>query len=226
MLMVKALVWDFDGLIMDSEDADCSAWREEFEAAGVAITVAEYADWWLRWALRRQVPMLDRLVERAGRGIDTQAVSRRRQARYYQLCADLPARPGVVAWLERAQVLGLQCALAANDGTGRVLAHLDRLGLTSGFEVVVTAHRMAPKPAPDLYLTALERLGVAAGEVVAIEDSPHGVAAAKAAGLWVVAVPNQVSATLDLTAADVIVANLHTVSLEEVLAALPPSAAR
>ncbi|MBF8187699.1 HAD-IA family hydrolase [Nonomuraea sp. K274] len=82
------------------------------------------------------------------------------------------------------------------------LDNLDRLGLTHLIETVVTARGIARKPAPDVYLAALARLQVDPCAVVAIEDSPHGIAAAKTAGLRVVAVPNLVTTHLDLAGAD------------------------
>jgi beta-phosphoglucomutase-like phosphatase (HAD superfamily) len=88
--------------------------------------------------------------------------------------------------------------------------HLGRLERAEHFDLIVTADGDADraKPAPTLYLEALDRLGLHAEEAVAFEDSPNGIAAAKAAGIFTVAVPNGVTAALGLDAADVLVPSL------------------
>jgi beta-phosphoglucomutase-like phosphatase (HAD superfamily) len=114
---VQALVWNFDGLIMDCEEADCRAWREEFAAAGVPITLAEYARYWEQWSWHRRpgTRMIDQLRTRAPGPLDEAAVSARRLGRYQQLCAELPARPGIESWLRCAASLSMPCAVATND---------------------------------------------------------------------------------------------------------------
>jgi len=87
---LRALVFDFDGLVIDSERCDASAWQEEFARAGVPITIAEYAQFWSTWSWQRRVRMIDQLRARAARPVDEGAVLARRLARYEQLCADLP----------------------------------------------------------------------------------------------------------------------------------------
>ena len=97
--------------------------------------------------------------------------------------------------------------------------HLARLDRADGWDCLVAANGDASiaKPKPTLYLRALELLGIASAEAVAIEDSPNGVLAAKAAGLYCVAVPNPVTAGLDLSAADVVVDALTDLPLDELL---------
>jgi beta-phosphoglucomutase-like phosphatase (HAD superfamily) len=93
--------------------------------------------------------------------------------------------------------------------------HLDRLGQAGGWDCIVCANHDATvaKPRPALYLKALDELGIGASEAAAIEDSPNGVAAAKAAGLFCVAAPNSVTAGLDLSAADIVVDSLADLPL-------------
>jgi beta-phosphoglucomutase-like phosphatase (HAD superfamily) len=105
-----------------------------------------------------------------------------------------------------------------------VAGNLDRLGILDRFSVLVTRDDVTlTKPAPDLYLLACRELDVLPALAVAFEDSPNGIAAAKAAGLACVAVPGPMTATLDLTAADLVVASLADVSWSD-LAALTSSA--
>lgn len=218
--VITTLLWDFDGTIVDTERADAIAWCEEFARAGVPVSDREYAAWWLEWALHRAVPMIDRLAARAP-GTDREAVQARRLSRYQDLCAELPARPGVAAWMEQARRLGLRQAVVTNDISGRAAAHLARVGLDRYIEVTAAAGSGArPKPFPDLYDQALAVLGVTPGEAVAVEDSPHGVTAALAAGIPVIAIPTAVSRLLDLSAASTPVGDAAGTRLEDVLAVL------
>jgi beta-phosphoglucomutase-like phosphatase (HAD superfamily) len=98
---------------------------------------------------------------------------------------------------------------------------LEQLGVASAFSCVSCAHgEVSPKPAPDTYLRACDGLGVAPAEALAIEDSPHGITAAKRAGLWCLAVPNAITMHLDTGHADAHVASLADASMADVLAQL------
>jgi beta-phosphoglucomutase-like phosphatase (HAD superfamily) len=131
------------------------------------------------------------------------------------------ARPGVEAYLEAAQRRGLRLAVASNSRREWVAPHLARLGLLERFaHLSCWAPVRPPKPAPDLYLDAAAALGVRPTDALAFEDSPAGVAAAKAAGLRCVAVPHPLTARLDLSAADLIVPSLTDYPLPALLARL------
>ena len=122
------------------------------------------------------------------------------------------ARPGAIELVERLRQTDVQLGLASNSPRALVDDALRSAHLTDAFEVIVTSDDVQnAKPAPDIYLLACERLGVAAADALALEDSASGVAAAKAAGLTVIAVPQ--FAETDVSAADRIVD-----SLEELLA--------
>jgi HAD superfamily hydrolase (TIGR01509 family) len=128
------------------------------------------------------------------------------------------ARPGVVAWLDEAAELGLEVAIASSSGAEWVEPLLDQLGLRHRFRhIACYGDGLAAKPEPDTYRAACAALGVAPDAAIALEDSPHGVAAAKAAGLWCVAVPHAITEQLDLTNADLVLPSLAEVSLRDVL---------
>src|SRR4029079_4617516 len=102
-----------------------------------------------------------------------------------------------------------------------VLPLLERIGLHARFEHVVNAGGdLRPKPAPDTYIEACARLGIDPADALAIEDSPHGIAAAKAAGLRCVAVPHELTENLDLSAADLRLASLAECTLAEAITRL------
>jgi beta-phosphoglucomutase-like phosphatase (HAD superfamily) len=120
----------------------------------------------------------------------------------------------VVERIAEAKALGLKLGVASSSTTDWVKGHLARLGILERFDCVTCRDDVANvKPEPDLYLAALECLGVAASDAIAIEDSPNGVTAAKVAGMRCVAVPNSITARLDLSHADVILASLADTTL-------------
>jgi HAD superfamily hydrolase (TIGR01509 family) len=128
-------------------------------------------------------------------------------------------RPGIEAWLADARRLGLKLGIASSSPVSWVEGHLQRVGLISAFECVRCAdHVTVTKPSPELYLAACEALDVAPQEALAVEDSPNGIAAAKAAGLYCIAVPNNITVNLDLTGADLYVESLDALRVEDALA--------
>ena len=217
----RVLAWDCDGVVLDTESADARAWIEAFAAAGVVLTPERYAAFWAEWGARRRTPMIERL-RRAAPHLDEgelAVLAGRRAERYRQLCAQVPARAGIRSWLIQARLLGITNVLATNNVRAR--EHLSRLGLAHAFAAVVTtAGGLRPKPSPDVYRAALRTVGADPAEAVAIEDSPHGAAAARAAGLAVLALPTPVSAHLDLRA-DAVLPHPAAHHLREALAALP-----
>jgi beta-phosphoglucomutase-like phosphatase (HAD superfamily) len=127
----------------------------------------------------------------------------------------------VEEWLAHPDPTGLGIGIASSSEAEWVLPLLERIGLHARFEHVVNAGgSLRPKPAPDVYLEACRRLGVDPARALAIEDSPHGITAAKAAGLRCVAVPHELTETLDLSAADLRLASLAACPLADALAQL------
>jgi len=144
-----------------------------------------------------------------------------RRAHRDLLLAEQQARPGIADWLAEAEAGGLGIAIASSSEAEWVLPLLERIGLHTRFSHVVNAGGpLRPKPAPDVYVEACRRLGVAPQRSIAIEDSPHGIAAAKAAGLRCVAVPHELTEPLDLSAADLRLASLAECSLSDAIARL------
>jgi HAD superfamily hydrolase (TIGR01509 family) len=161
------------------------------------------------------------LRERATQPFSEDVMHERRRARRDELLAAEVVRPGVLDWLDDADALGLPCAIASSSPEEWVAPHLERLGLRHRFAFVACyGEGIAAKPAPDPYLAACAGIGVAPGNAIAVEDSPHGVTAAKRAGLVCVAVPHEITAQLDLSAADVQLPSLAAIPLRELLAQL------
>ncbi len=214
---VEGLVFDFDGLILDTEGPVFVAWQEAFESHGCPPLTIE--EWAAEIGTAGGLDLVELLRSRARRPVDEAAMHVRRRARRDELLDREVARPGVHAWLDEADALALPLAIASSSPRDWVLPHLERLGLRERFAFVACFGDgdLAGKPAPDTYLAACEAIGVRPGAALAIEDSPHGVSAAKAAGLWCVAVPHEITERLDLSHADVRLRSLADTTLRAVL---------
>ena len=159
---------------------------------------------------------LERLT---GRALDREELRRWRRPRTDALIEAELIRPGVETYLAEARRRGLRLAVASSSPLDWVEGHLIRLGLRDAFEYLSCAGgELRGKPWPDVYLGALRALGVAGREAIALEDSPTGVAAAKEAGIFAVAVPNRITAGLDFEKADLRVESLEELPLGELIA--------
>ncbi len=210
-MRLKAVIFDFDGVILDTEAAEFASWSDLYREHGVAL---RFEDWVVCVGSAGLFDPVGHLDGLTGTTHDRAAVVERFRAINRPRLDGLPVLPGVLGILDEAASLGLATAIASSSPPDWVEGHLGRLGLRNRFGVVSTRTDGVPaKPAPDIYLRALARLGLAAGEAVALEDSMNGIAGAKAAGLYCVAIPNGVTARLDLTRADRRVGSLVELSL-------------
>jgi HAD superfamily hydrolase (TIGR01509 family) len=160
------------------------------------------------------------LEERLGRPLPKEVLDRRVGRRTEMILAQ-EALPGVARHLEEAVAMGLKLGVASSSTNDWVRGHLARLGILESFDCIRCRDDVTnAKPEPDLYISVLECLGVRASEAIAIEDSPNGVLAAKRAGLRCVAIPNSITAGLDLGQADLILGSLAELTLAELLSKL------
>jgi HAD superfamily hydrolase (TIGR01509 family) len=223
--VVRCLIFDFDGLILDTEITTFQAWCELYRDRGCELRLERWAqcigrgqDW------REFFDPYRHLDELLGAPCDHAEVERWTERRHRELLAAQAPRPGVVACLDAARRLDLRLAVASSSSRAWVAGHLERLGLLERFGLLRCSDDVARhKPFPDLYLAALDGLGVEAAEAVAFEDSPNGVRAAQAAGIFCVAVPNPVTAQLDLTHADLRLDSLADPPLADLLALIERS---
>lgn len=214
--MIKALIFDFDGLILDTESPEYQAWQEVFAAHGHELAPDLWAD--LIGRPRNYFDMYAYFKALNGPLTDLAALRQDRRARVIQLVLEQPILPGVVNYLAEAKEIGLKIGLASSSGGEYVRGHLTRLDLLDYFHVTkcfedTGAHK--PDPAP--YLAVLDAIGVAPREAIAFEDSPNGVAAARAAGLFSIAVPNPITQCLSLAHADHCLKSLADEPLQQLL---------
>ena len=196
----RALILDFDGLIVDTEMSEYRAWKEIYESEGAHLGLE---DWLRAVGYVNGFDPRAHLEKLTGRTMDWQKLDARRRHRIQELNTSLETLPGVRAFIEQGLRLGYRLGVASNSTADWVLPGLERLGLSKAFAVVRTVDTVArPKPAPDVYLATLSDLGVTAAGGYACEDSEPGVRAAKAAGLYVITVPNPLTRHQDLSMAD------------------------
>lgn len=215
--MIRALIFDFDGLILDTEIPAYQSWQEIYEEHGCFLPLSEWAV-----AIGTTTSIFDvcqYLEEQVGRPLDRAALRERRQQRKLELTLLQAALPGVLDYVAEAQRLGLRLAVASSSSRAWVSDHLMRLGLYDAFDCVLCSDDVARvKPDPELYLAAMKCLGVEAEEAVALEDSPNGITAAKRAGLFCVAVPNKLTGQLSIEHADLQLSSLADLPLPKLLA--------
>jgi HAD superfamily hydrolase (TIGR01509 family) len=212
-IWIRALVFDFDGVIVDTESSDLRAWRDVFEDHGAELTLAVWAQ--VIGTQEHHFDPIEHLELLLRMPVDRARVAADFARRRLELTEVQPLLPGVRELVSYARGQGIKLAVASSSSRDWVEGLLDSRGILSDFDCVCCREDVArTKPYPDLYIAALSCLGISALETVALEDSPNGIAAARAAGIYVVALPNPVTAELDLSGAD---AHLES------LAAVPPA---
>jgi HAD superfamily hydrolase (TIGR01509 family) len=210
---LRAVIFDFDGLILDTELPEFTSWCEVYEAHGQVLCF----DAWARGiGTRDGFDPYALLEELTARTLDRQAIRAVRRPRNRELLEALPLMDGVLARLEEAKALGLSVGLASSADTDWVYGHLERFALTGQFDAIICANgELPPKPDASVYRTTLAELAVAPSDAIAFEDSPNGIGGAQAAGVFCIAVPNAITARLDLSAADGYATSLAEVSLRQ-----------
>jgi HAD superfamily hydrolase (TIGR01509 family) len=219
--LIRALIFDFDGLILETEEPIYRSWKEVYEARGVALP---FELWVKTVGSSNQAFQPQRYLEEQLGAPLPQDVLDRRVARRVELVLAEPLLPGVAELAQAARAAGMKVGVASSSSRDWVKGHLERLGIAELFDCLRARDDVEHvKPDPDLYLASLDCLGVVAAEAVAIEDSPNGVTAAKRAGLRCVAVPNRITAGLDLSEADLRLTSLAEMTLPQLLARLGQS---
>jgi len=210
---MRALILDFDGLMVDSEWPALEAWRVVYARFGATLAVED----WVKCVGSRYgeaFDPIDHLEAQVGRRLDREALIHERGQLKIKAVSTAPLMPGVRERIAEARALGWAVGVASSSGADWVLGHLTRLEMRAAVDAVRTADDVEHvKPAPDVYLAAAAALAVDPADCVVCEDSLNGVRAARAAGMYAVAVPNRVTALLDFSEAHQRVASLTELSL-------------
>ncbi len=214
-MMLEAMIFDFDGLILDTESTELQSWMELYESFGLQISIES-------WVKTIGVPnglvnRYDELQKQVGHQIDIPSMRTKRHKRNDELNYKQTIQPGVVELLRDAKENDIKLAIASSADHNWVDNHLIRLGIIDFFqEIICSDDTQAHKPSPVPYLKALELLNVKNQNAIALEDSPNGIASAKAANLFCIAVPNEITKGLDLSKADKRIETLKDCSLETI----------
>lgn len=216
---IKALIFDFDGLILDTETPDVHAWESIYAEYGFPFPL----DSWGLIIGGTGLTAFDaaaHLQTLHGQPLDLNDLQKRQTHISHGLVEQQSVMPGVLDYIHDAKRRGLKLAIASSSPHSWVDTHAQRLGIFGYFDQVVCLDDVGvgrTKPHPDLFLLALDRLRVRKDEAIVFEDSPNGVRAARSAGIFVVAVPNPVTSRLAIEDANLTVRSLADVSLSELL---------
>jgi HAD superfamily hydrolase (TIGR01509 family) len=214
-MALKALIFDFDGLMVDTEQSIFNAYCKIFAEHGAELPLSTWEGIIGSTGHRDRI-FLD-LEQQIGHPVDRDHLRERARQEHHGISSQLPAIDGVATQIADAQRLGLGLGVASSSTLAWVHGHLQRLGLIQHFGTLCTREDVVEvKPNPEIYALAASRLGVEPQEAVALEDSPIGVASAKAAGLFCVAIPNPLTASMSLDAADMHVPTLAELSLDDI----------
>jgi HAD superfamily hydrolase (TIGR01509 family) len=217
---IRGLLFDFDGLLIDTETPSRLAYEELYRDHGHELPLDKWAT--LVGTIGAEFDPDAHLEELVGRPLDRERMARRLREREHELCDLEDLRPGIEDYLAEAERRGLKTAIVSSSTREWIERHLLRLDRVNNWDAIVAADGDVgrAKPQPTLYLEALDALGVPPAEAIAFEDSLNGIRAAQAAGLFCVAVPNPITETFALDEADLLLPSLEDVTLDQLLARL------
>jgi len=214
--MLKALIFDFDGLILDTETPEVLVWQSIYRDHGFELPIEEWEKTIGGYGISN-FDAAEHLAQLASGGLDPASLRARYRREADQIIQASPMMPGVTDMIEQAKHAGMDIAIGSSSPHAWVDPHIKRLGIFHHFDHVICADDVEPgrtKPNPDIYLKALNQLKVRNDEAMVFEDSPNGVLAARRAGIFVVAVPNPLTARMGVTG-DLTVSSLSDLSLQD-----------
>jgi len=219
--MIQALIFDFDGLIVDTESPDYESWQQVYQSYGCELAVEKWGQI-VGGTGASDFDPHSHLEELCGQQLDREEIWISRRKQYLDELSVQPILPGVLDYLDEAERRGLLLAIASSSPENWVRGHLARLGIYQRFDAIKTADDVKrTKPDPELYLATLEALSRKPEQTLVFEDSPNGVKAAKAAGIYCVAVPNPLTTQLEFIGADLRLNSLSEKTLGELLQMVP-----
>ncbi|PFM65801.1 HAD family hydrolase [Bacillus cereus] len=212
--MMKAIIFDFDGLIVDTETIWFHSFRDAVREYGGELPLEEFA----KCIGTTDEVLYAYLKEQLKEKFNEHALKEKVTTLHKEKMKIPKARDGVKEYLEEARELGLKIALASSSSKEWVVRFLEELQIREYFEVIKTREDVEKvKPDPALYRITIEELGIELSEAVVFEDSLNGLKAAIAAGLKCVIVPNDVTRNLQFENHHLRIESMKEKSLKEVL---------
>lgn len=180
--MIKAVIWDLDGTLINSVDHHWDAWREVMAAENITLTFDEFVS---DFGKRNDEILLGRIDPNMS---DTEvariSLAKEEAYRRFVHTKGLVLLPGAETWLRQLKAGGWRQALGTSAPQGNIDAAFDVLGIAEFFDAVMSSEQVkAGKPSPDVFLAAAERMNIAPEHCVVVEDAPAGIEAARRAGM-------------------------------------------
>jgi len=214
--MIRGIIFDFDGVILDTETPVFRSWQEVLERRGYNLSLTTWAKY-IGLSPGTFDPCSHLEGELSGTD-ECELIHQEQKQREAQLLKNQLILPSVETYITSAAHLGLRLGIASSSSRDWVINHLARFGLETFFDCIRCSDDVThAKPNPELYVSVLKGLGLQADEVIALEDSPNGILAAKQAKIFCVAVPNPMTQELSLDRADLILSSMADIPLEELL---------
>jgi HAD superfamily hydrolase (TIGR01509 family) len=216
--MIQALIFDFDGIILETELSDFQSWQEIYQDYGGSLSLSTWLPSIGTGLSSRVFDPYEHLEAQLGKQLDREEILIRRRQGYIAIIEAQSLLPGVETIITDAEQRGLQLAVASSASREWVTGHLTRLEFAEHFDPIVCGDEVTrTKPFPDVYQAALTKLGIQPDQAIAFEDSPNGVRAAKQAGLFCIAVPNPLMQDISFEQADLCLTSLTDLPLESLL---------
>lgn len=214
-MRIQAIIFDFDGLIVDTETPTYQVWKEAFERYELELPLSVWSDCIGKGDEDNPLRYLE---ESIGEPVDREEFVAAINVRRAALVSDAPPLPGAVETIRAAHEQGYRLAIASSSPHGWVDPQLDRLGVTQLFESILCEEDVAEtKPSPEIFLLTLKRLDIMPESAIVLEDSPNGVMAAKQADLFTIVVPNLLTKQLELDGADILLDSLADLSFDALM---------
>ncbi|KGX89882.1 HAD family hydrolase [Pontibacillus marinus BH030004 = DSM 16465] len=214
---MKAVIFDFDGLIVDTESIWFDVFQEILQEYGVDLSLETFS----KCVGSTDDALYEHMEIHATKPFDRMEIDREAEKRYQDFVEELVLRNGVLDYLKEAKRLGIHIGLASSSGMDWVKRYLTRFGILSYFDVMWTGDQVSEvKPDPELYERTIDSLQLQPEEAVVFEDSGNGLLAARRAGIPCVVVPNRVTRQISFEGYALKLSSMEEKSLREVLAYL------
>lgn len=215
MKELRALIFDFDGLILDTESVEVVLWQELYSAHGAVFDLAAYKEIIGTFGLKKFSPSQE-FRNVIGNDDIAQPYLDTMREKMDNVLLQSPPMPGVVDLISQAKPFNLRLAVGSSSPYSWVNRYLSHMGLWDEFDTVVTLDDVShSKPSPEIFQTILSRFNIHPNQALVLEDSPNGVLAANRAGIPVIAVPNMVTTGLSFDGALEIMPSLSSIQLEK-----------
>jgi HAD superfamily hydrolase (TIGR01509 family) len=215
-MTIKGIIFDFDGLICDTETPELRAWETLFADYRLIFPFERYEE--TIGAVHNDETPFIFLEEMLHHSINRSEVKEKFNLVRNKLINLEPIRPGILNYIKQSQDFGLEIGLASSSPRSWIDYHLERLAISEYFGCIKTFNDVSKtKPDPELYIKALACMNLNNNEVLALEDSPNGVKAAKKAGIYVAVFPNEVTKIFAFDEADLIINSLEEMAFVELI---------